>query len=236
LEWPEQVEYELIRPPLLSDVSVAERSRQTGTSETTVHRRITSFKSYGMRGLFEPEEVEGHSQLDEEVRGLILSLKSEYPPMRDNEIATICYVCFGERPDGRTVRRVIERNPTAIRVFRRFETYHEIEGAAERRLVIVTLHSEGWNVKSIAGYLKTYRSTVYRALKKWIAEGIYGLEDKPRGGPRKVDLRAMDEVRKLQENPNSGSSGSRWRWRSLGSISAPAHAGEYLPQTANSTV
>ena len=65
LEWPEQVEYELIRPPLLSDVSVAERSRQTGTSETTVHRRITSFKSYGMRGLFEPEEVEGHSQLDE---------------------------------------------------------------------------------------------------------------------------------------------------------------------------
>jgi hypothetical protein len=30
LEWPEQVEYELIRPPLLSDVSVAERSRQTG--------------------------------------------------------------------------------------------------------------------------------------------------------------------------------------------------------------
>jgi putative transposase len=204
LEWPEQVEYELIRPPLLSDVSVAERSRQTGTSETTVHRRITSFKSYGMRGLFEPEEVEGHSQLDEEVRGLILSLKSEYPPMRDNEIATICYVRFGERPDGRTVRRVIERNPTAIRVFRRFETYHEIEGAAERRLVIVTLHSEGWNVKSIAGYLKTYRSTVYRALKKWIAEGIYSLEDKPRGGARKVDLRAMDEVRKLQENPELG--------------------------------
>ena len=88
--------------------------------------------------------------------------------MQDSEIATICYVRFGQRPDGRTVRRVIERNPTAIRVFRRFETYHEIEGAAERRLVIVTLHSEGWNVKSIAGYLKTYRSTVYRALKKWL--------------------------------------------------------------------
>jgi hypothetical protein len=80
LEWAEQVEYELIRPPLISGVSVAARSRQTGTPETTVHRRITSFKSYGMRGLFETGEaqVEGHSQLDPEVRGLILNLKSEF--------------------------------------------------------------------------------------------------------------------------------------------------------------
>ena len=38
----------------------------------------------------------------------------------------------------------------------------------ERRKAIVTLHSEGWNIKSIAGYLRTYRSTVYRTLKKWI--------------------------------------------------------------------
>jgi hypothetical protein len=151
LEWPEQVEYELIRPPLISGVSVAARSRQTGTPETTVHRRITSFKSYGMRGLFETGEaqVEGHSQLDPEVRGLILNLKSEYPPMRDNEIATICYIRFGERPHGRSVRRVIESNPTAIRMFRRFAPYHEIEDATERRLAIVTLHAEGWNIKSI---------------------------------------------------------------------------------------
>ena len=27
----------------------------------------------------------------------------------------------------------------------------------QRRLAIVTLHSEGWNVKSIASYLKTSR-------------------------------------------------------------------------------
>ena len=204
LEWPEQVEYELIRPPLISSVSVAERSRQTGTPETTVHRRLSSFKSYGMRGLFEPEEIEGRSQLVPEVRGLISNLKSEYPSMRDNEIATICYVRFGERPHGRTVRRVLESKPTAIRMFRRFKPYHEIAEPTERRLAIVTLHSEGWNVKSIAGYLKTSRHTVYKALNRWIAEGVYGLEDKPRGGKRKVDLQAMNEVRKMQENPELG--------------------------------
>jgi transposase len=204
LKWPEQVEYEKIRPPLLFDGSVAERARQTGTPQTTLRRRITGFESEGMRSLFETEQVEYRSTLDPEVRRLILDLKTEYHPMRDNEIATICYVRTGERPHGRTVRRTLEGNPTSIRMFRRFKPYHEIPGATERRLAIVTLHSEGWNVKSIAGYLKTYRSTVYRTLRKWIAEGVTGLEDKPRGGVRKVDLRAMNEVRKLQENPELG--------------------------------
>ena len=203
LEWPEQVEYERIRPAAIFGSSVAERSRQTGTPETTLRRRITSFKSHGMRGLFEPEQFE-KSRLGPEVQGLILNLKSDYPTMRDNEIATICYVCFGKRPHGCSVRRVLEANPTAIRMFRRFKPYHEIEDVIERRLAIVTLHSEGWNVKSIAGYLKTSRPTVYRTLDQWIAENVYSLEYKSRGAKSKVDLRAMNEVRKLQENPELG--------------------------------
>jgi transposase len=204
LQWPEQVKYELIRPPILHDMSVAERSRQTGASESKLRRRITSFESHGMRGLLEPEQVEEHSQLDPEVRGLIVNLNSEYPPMRPNEIGTICYVRTGRRPHDRTIRRVLEGHPIAIRMFRRFEHYHDIPDVIERRKAIVTLHSEGWNVKSIAGYLKTSRPTVYRTLKKWFAKGVLGLEDKPRGGIWKTDLRAMNEVRKLQENPKLG--------------------------------
>ena len=206
LKFPEQVAYERIRPPVVFGSSVAERSRQTGTPESTLRRRIAGFEKDGMRSLFEAERVEPRpgASLDPEVRRLILDLKSEYPPMRNNEIATICHVRFGRRPHGRTVERVLRESPASIRMFRRFEAYHEIEGVVERRKAIVALHSEGWNVKSIAGYLRTYRSTVYRTLKKWIAEGVYGLEDKPRGGVRKVDLRAMNEVRKLQENPELG--------------------------------
>jgi hypothetical protein len=49
LEWPEQVEYERIRPAAIFGSSVAERSRQTGTPETTLLRNITSFKSHGIR-------------------------------------------------------------------------------------------------------------------------------------------------------------------------------------------
>lgn len=102
--------------------------------------------------------------------------------MRDNEIATICYIRTGERPHHRTIKKVLEGTPIAIRMFGRFYAYHDIPDATERRKAIVTLHSEGWNVKSIAGYLKIGRPTVYRALEKWFAEGVLGLEEKPRGG------------------------------------------------------
>ena len=51
------------------------------------------------------------------------------------------------------------------------------------------------------------RSTIYRVVRRWVEEGPEGLEDKKRGRPkgvRKVDLRAMDAVRRLQENPELG--------------------------------
>ena len=73
-EWPEQVEYERIRPPVVFVSSVAERSRQTGTPQTTLRRRIASFEKEGMRGLFEREPVEGKSTLPPEVQRLILDL------------------------------------------------------------------------------------------------------------------------------------------------------------------
>jgi hypothetical protein len=47
---PEQVEYERIRPAAIFGSSVAERSRLTGTPETTLRRGISSFKSHGIRG------------------------------------------------------------------------------------------------------------------------------------------------------------------------------------------
>ena len=74
--------------------------------------------------------------MDPEIRGFILNPKAEYLPMRNNEIATVCYVRFGERPHGRAARRVLETNPTAIRMSRRFKRHHEMVGVVERGLAI----------------------------------------------------------------------------------------------------
>lgn len=48
--WPEQVEYERIRQPVLFGSSVPERAEETGVSERTLQRRIESFEEYGIEG------------------------------------------------------------------------------------------------------------------------------------------------------------------------------------------
>jgi len=52
-----------------------------------------------------------------------------------------------------------------------------------------------------------HRSTVHRVLRRWVEEGVDGLEDRPHGRPpgvRRVDLKAIEAVRRLQRNPNLG--------------------------------
>lgn len=70
-----------------------------------------------------------------------------------------------------------------MRFARRFPPYHEIPEPAERRRAVVGLHAEGWSAKAIAGYLGVHRSTVHRVLRRWVEEGVEGLEDRPHGRP-----------------------------------------------------
>ena len=79
--------------------------------------------------------------------------------------------------------------------------------SAERRAAIVELRVNGWSSKAIAGYLGIHRMTVYRTLERFKEEGAAGLEDKPHGRPagvRKVTIAAVEEVRKLAQNPELG--------------------------------
>jgi putative transposase len=137
----------------------------------------------------------------------IVDLKAEHPPLNLEEIANICQTLFGRRPDGHTVKAVLEESAIPRKLVRRFPPYHEMEVARERRLAVITLHREGWADKSIARYLGIDRSTVYRVRNRFEEEGEEGLKDRPGGRPRgvqKVDLKAMIEVRRLQKNPELG--------------------------------
>lgn len=114
---------------------------------------------------------------------------------------------FGRRPDPQTVQKILAEGPIPTKSVRRFAPYSEIDDPIDRRLAIIRLHAEGWNIKSIAGYLQTTRPTIYAALHRWIDAGVIGLEDKPHTRKRralKTDLKAMNAVRKLQENPELG--------------------------------
>jgi transposase len=205
--WPEQRDYELLRPIVLFGASAAERASETGAaSERTLFRRAARFEAEGMESLFGSEHAR-RKKLPPAVRRLMVDLKAEHPPLKANEIATICYVRFGRRPDLKTVGRVLAGEPIPLRIMRRFPPYREIPEPRERRLAVVRLHAEGWTAKAIAGYLKINRDTVYQVLKRWFERGEEGLEDRKRGRPRgvrKVDLKAIEAVRRLQRNPNLG--------------------------------
>ena len=202
--WPEQLAYEEIRPLVLFGSPAAERAGQTESSERTLYRRAARFDEEGVESLFGARSAR---RLPPALRRLIVDLKAEYPPFGLGEIATVCYVRTGRRPGKHTVKRVLAEEPTPLRILRRFDPYHEIPEARERRRAIVALHAEGWTVKAITGYMRINRDTVYTALKRWVEEGEAGLEDKKRGqkgGVRKVTLRAMEAARRLQENPHLG--------------------------------
>ncbi len=123
--WPEQVEYERIRQPVLFGDPVAERAEQTGVSESTLRRRIKRFEASGIEGLFAADTAR-RRKLPPNIRRLIVDLKAESPPFNLNEIANIVHACFGRKPDVRSVQRVLEGAAMPLKLQRNYPRYHEM--------------------------------------------------------------------------------------------------------------
>ena len=168
----EQYAYEHIRPVILFGQPVLSRAHETQVAESTLRRQIIAFERTGMRSLFPVEAPQSFRELPADLRDLILTLHADHPPMRPNEIATICFMRTGHHPSPHTVKRLLATAPPRQQHQRRFPLYHQIPDPFERRRAIVRLHLEGWNRKSIAGYLGINRSTVYDTIRRWIAEGL----------------------------------------------------------------
>ncbi len=97
--WPEQRDYELIRPLVLFGSPASERATETGAaSERTLQRRVARFEADGMDSLFGSEHAR-RKRLPSDMRRLVVDLKTEYPGFNPNEIANACYVRFGRRPE-----------------------------------------------------------------------------------------------------------------------------------------
>lgn len=185
----------------------SERAAKTdAVSERTLRRRAARFEAEGMESLFGSEAAK-RKRLPSAVRRLVVDLKAEHPAFNPNEISRVCYVRFGRRPARKTVKRILAEEPVPLRFVRRFPPYHQIPERRDARAAVVALHADGWSAKAISGYLKVGTSTVYRILRRWADEGPEGLEDKPHGRPpgvRRVTLKAMEAIRRLQQNPNLG--------------------------------
>jgi putative transposase len=211
--WPEQELYEQIRPLVLFHETAGERTKEIDVPQRTLSRKADEFERYGMASLFSSGEQGGEREtsktLPPEIRQLIVDLHVELPTMSWREIAEICYIRYGRRPDHKSVKHIATASPPPSLSARRYQPWHLIADPAERKLAVVRLHSEGWSITSIAEYLETTRPTIYATLQRWTEEGVAGLEEKSRArkGTRKVTLKVTNEIRKLQENPLLG----KWR-------------------------
>src|SRR6266480_3895225 len=208
--WPEQELYEQIRPLVLFHETAGERAKEIDVPSRTLARKADAFEHYGMQSLFPSGEQGGAREtgktLPEEIRQLIVDLHAEAPFMSWREIAEVCYVRYGRRPDHKNVKRIATAGHPPSLSARRYQPWHLIPDPAERKLAVIWLHSEGWSITSIAQYLQTTRPTIYTTLQRWTEEGVGGLEEKSkaRKGPRKATLAVRNEIRKLQENPLLG--------------------------------
>jgi len=206
---PEQETYELLRPIVLFGRSSVARARETGVPERTLRRKAARFGSAGMRSLFAPDDLpeSDRRRLPLGIRKAIVELKAECPALRPYEIATICRHRFGRAVGHHTVERVLATEPLPLHPPRRFPRYRDIPDPVARRKAIVDLYEEGWTVTRIAECLVTSRSRVYDTLQRWVAEDLAGLADRsraPHRHARKVDLKAMVAIRRLQANPELG--------------------------------
>ena len=211
LKDPAQIQYEILRLVVLWGQTPKERGAETGVSPRTIYYRANLFDQAGMASLLPaapPPAIPKQDKrtLPPDMRQEIVDLHAQYPAFRPHELATICFLKFNRKPAPATIKLILASGPKPSTTERRFPRYADIEDGAERRRAIIRLHADGWNAKSIAGYLEVSRQTVHTTLKRWAKEQFAGIEEKShaRTGVRKVDLTAVQEVKKLAQNPLIG--------------------------------
>jgi putative transposase len=233
--WPEQETYEMLRPIVLFGQTSEARARTVGVSERTLDRKADRFDAEGMASLFETNKrsPDDRRLLPADIRYRILALKAEYPAFRPHEIAEICRRRDDCRVSHKTVQRVLDTYPLPAAVTRRYPLYVQMPDGQQRRLAIVHLYFDGWNVKSIAGYLGTTRTRVYETLHRFFAEDYAGLPDKPhvpKNPRRKVDFRAMAAIRRIQANADLGEFRVHARLAQMGIYLSPRTCGRIMAQ------
>jgi putative transposase len=239
LKDPAQFQYEVIRPVILWGESPKERAIETGMPRSTIYYRANLFDQAGMASLFPappPPPIPEQKKLDQRtlppnVRQAIVDVHAEYPALSLREIAAICYARFNRRPSPRTIKMVLATGPKPKITSRRYPPYAEIPDPVQARLAILRLHFEGWNKKSIAGYLQVSRQTVHTVLKRFAEEHFAGLHDRssaPKSPPRKVTLEAMAAVKKLAQNPELGAYRMSAALEQMGIKLSPATCGRVL--------
>jgi hypothetical protein len=101
------------------------RSRcASGIPERSLSRKVVAFLEEDTENHFSSPKAK-RRVLPLAIRRAIVDLKAEHPQPNLEEIANVCGVLFGRRPDGNTVKAVLEESAIPRKLVRRFPPYHD---------------------------------------------------------------------------------------------------------------
>jgi len=208
---PIQHDYEVIRGIMLTDETIAERSRVTGVDRDTVSEKARRFVQHGMFGLVDrrTSNVTSRHRYPDVVAGYILYLKQLYPDIHYREIARISERKYGHKTHHLTVKRFLDRNPIPVQLPLPVTRFHQFEDAYQARWTVVRMYYEGWHQQSIANCLQLSRKHVWHILQAFERDGFAGLEGqrtRPADHPEnQLYLPFLKEVLEVQqEHPRAG--------------------------------
>src|SRR5262249_61542891 len=101
------------------------------------------------------------------------------------------------------IKLILAAGPKPSTTERRSARYADLPEGFERRRVVIRLHAQGWNAKSIAGYLEVSRQTGHTILRRFAQEQLAGLAERShaRTQLRKADLASIHAVKQLAGEP-----------------------------------
>lgn len=177
---PIQYDYEVIRPVLFADQTIAERSRQTAIDRDSISEKARRFVQEGMLGLVDQRATKAGRKshvFPPPVARCLIHIKHAYPPIHYRELVRIVERKFGYKTNHHTVKRFLDDHPIPEQLTLDIQGFHDFEQAYQARWLVVRLAYEGWNDHSIAGYLKLSRQHVIRLQEQFARDGFAGLED-----------------------------------------------------------
>jgi transposase InsO family protein len=208
---PIQHDYEVIRPLMLVDETVAARSREIGVDRATIAEKARRFLEQGMLGLIDRRTTtpSRRHHFPDVVASYLLYLKQLYPAIHDRELVRIVGRKYGYHTNHHTVKRFLDDHPIPVQLPLPVTYFHQFEDAYRARWTVVRMFYEGWHQQSIAGCLHLSRQHVGNILAAFDRDGFAGLEDQrtrpPTHPANQLTLPFLKEVLEIQqEYPRAG--------------------------------
>jgi len=185
------LKYEVIRPVLLGKITTRDRAKELQLNERTLRKYLQHFRNNSYVGLLDQRHgpSEWKRQLSDAQKAHMILLRLAHSGFSLRELATIIGQEYKRTVDHKTVLSVLKQyeeffafsqSEEAVEHFLiRFRRYREYTPVVAGRYRIIELLEAGWKVSTVSEVMQVSRRLIYYWQRRFKAEGILGLYNKP---------------------------------------------------------